>query len=303
MSQIIAPSIIRRSAEVTRFVERPHGPHCRCRCATFSLPPTASTSIPPPHLLKDHKGSSTPQRNMNSHKHAALGHQFGDLQCYDTDVPALTNNSVRGPLPEITQSHLSPNMDSIQRYLYTEKQGQDSRSPVHLDLPCRSVSRSPHVRGGAYPVHRPQSPSSGTSLSYSNSLFATAPETGLDNYPALYRPSNPRAQSEARVYCRDMPRDTSSHLPLPRQRRNTYVSQLDLFRRDLYSSTDTSTCPVVQSGYTPERRSAMPPPMARSQSPSSSLIEHQEDCGRFVHQEVCRELLMVIIYGGTNEYM
>ncbi|EIM80290.1 uncharacterized protein STEHIDRAFT_162710 [Stereum hirsutum FP-91666 SS1] len=204
---------------------------------------------------------------MTSINHTVSGHLFGDLQIYDTDVPALSNNSVRGPFPESAQTHLSPNLDSMERYLYIEKRRQKSMTPLHLALPSRSVSRSPHVREGAHPVHRPQSPNSGMLPSYSTSLFNPAPGTGLYTYPALYLPPNPRAQSEDELYSRDTPCDTSSHLPLPRQRRNTY------------------------SGYTPKRHSVMPPPMARSQSPSSSSMEHQEDCGGFVHRELVRALV------------
>lgn len=198
---------------------------------------------------------------MNSISCASLGYQFGDLQSYNTDTLASSDTSVENPSSRVSQSHLSLNMDPMERYLSIEKQRQTYMGPVHFDLPSRSVSQSPHVRGGAYPVHRPQSPIGSMSTSYSSSLFTPAPVIGLDNCPALYRPANLRVQSEDGLYCRDPHRDTSSHLPiaaatthnqamptssqglrpLPRQRRNTYVSQLDLLRRDLYSSTDTST--------------------------------------------------------------
>ncbi|EIM80296.1 uncharacterized protein STEHIDRAFT_162716 [Stereum hirsutum FP-91666 SS1] len=56
-------------------------------------------------------------------------------------------------------------------------------------------------------------------------------------------------------------------IALPEQRRNTYW------------------------GYTTGQRSDMVPPMARSQSSSSSLIENQEDCGGFIHQEFVRALV------------
>lgn len=189
---------------------------------------------------------------MNSISHASLGHQFGDLQGYDTDILAASDNS--DPSSRIAYSHLSPKMGLMERGISIESHMLDFRDHVQRGLPSRSVSLSPHVGGPADPVHRPQSPNSGTPPSYFTSSYTPAPTNGPDFYPMGYPASNIHAQREGGLYYPDTDHDTSFNLPiasgthheqarhtsaqslipLPRQRSNTYVSQLEVCRSDLY---------------------------------------------------------------------